>query len=272
MSKNKKGLLLPFRPRDGKANKALKIYYVGRDLKHPNWHAGLQIERWLKMRGHVTCNIPKEADVFVFAGGPDIHPSIYGQKPHLKTRNVDAERDFFEKNMAVLGRNKLKVGICRGAQLLNALSGGSMIQHISHYRHIGAHSVRLTSTGEILPDVPSTHHQMMLPSGEVKSRDILATAYNPKTGKDTMCLSSSEKNTPVSMEVNRVPFFRKYTTSDFKPLMQDAEIVYCKNTFSLCIQGHPERAIHKEYEKYCIGLIESYAAALPVRTKELIKD
>jgi putative glutamine amidotransferase len=54
------------------------------------------------------------------------------------------------------------IGICRGAQMLCALNGGYLIQHVNGHAGCG-HSIR-TQEGRII-NVNSIHHQMMQPQG-----------------------------------------------------------------------------------------------------------
>jgi len=70
-------------------------------------------------------------DGFVFSGGNDISPFLYGETNHGSIA-PDVERDMFEfKIMAkVIGLDKPVLGICRGCQMINVVLGGSLYQHI----------------------------------------------------------------------------------------------------------------------------------------------
>ncbi|WP_022963976.1 gamma-glutamyl-gamma-aminobutyrate hydrolase family protein [Halopseudomonas pelagia] len=74
-------------------------------------------------------------DAVVVTGGHDIDPVIYAAEPEVHPR-YDAERDVLE--MAViddaLARNLPLLGICRGAQLLNARRGGNLLQELKSHR------------------------------------------------------------------------------------------------------------------------------------------
>src|SRR5699024_9253938 len=72
-------------------------------------------------------------DVVVIPGGPDIPPAYYGQEPHPKTEvEQNGLRDAFEKSLieAAMQVGKPIFSICRGFQLVNALLGGSLHQHL----------------------------------------------------------------------------------------------------------------------------------------------
>ncbi|RYY56768.1 MAG: gamma-glutamyl-gamma-aminobutyrate hydrolase family protein [Chitinophagaceae bacterium] len=100
--------------------------------------------RWLEGAGsgmeivtlYPSAGLP-ELDGFagiLFSGGVDIQPSLYGMQegypnaPELfnKTRDV-FEKQLFEKTQQ-LGLPVL--GVCRGMQLINALSGGTLTQDL----------------------------------------------------------------------------------------------------------------------------------------------
>ena len=74
-------------------------------------------------------------DAIIFAGGADINPRYYGgDGNHPKIGPEDAERDITEFAVlrAVLDRkDKPVLLICRGLQVLNVLSGGTLHEHIA---------------------------------------------------------------------------------------------------------------------------------------------
>jgi putative glutamine amidotransferase len=125
-------------------------------------------------------NIVSRLDGVVIAGGGDIDPAIYGAAAHPKTDVNAPDRDVWELAVAEAAI-KLGVpllGICRGMQMVNVASGGTLHQHlpdlVGHDHHsgntegFGTHRVRVTAGSivrSILPDggdyfdVPTHHHQ-----------------------------------------------------------------------------------------------------------------
>jgi len=118
-------------------------------------------------------------DGVVIAGGGDINPAKYGAVRHPKTEATVPDRDDWELAIAdaAIRLNVPLLGICRGMQVINVASGGTLHQHVpdlvGHDVHngpadgFGLHKVRVT-TGEllvsILPggeyfEVPTHHHQ-----------------------------------------------------------------------------------------------------------------
>lgn len=109
-------------------------------------------------------------DGLYFSGGNDIDPLIFGEDPIKEIGGIDYSRDEFEikllrkaalKNMPILG-------ICRGAQVINAALGGSLYQDIYAQREgTNGHSPKFSSGGY-------AHHRVKI---EKDSRvyDILKT-------------------------------------------------------------------------------------------------
>jgi putative glutamine amidotransferase len=68
----------------------------------------------------------------LLTGGPDVDPQEYGDAERHATVEVDAERDRYELALArdAMARNMPVLAICRGAQVLNAAAGGTLMQDI----------------------------------------------------------------------------------------------------------------------------------------------
>jgi putative glutamine amidotransferase len=72
-------------------------------------------------------------DAFVFQGGNDIAPEMYGEKPISNGQwKGDRYRDEYELDILdyAMKNEKPVFGICRGFQLLNIYFGGSLFQDI----------------------------------------------------------------------------------------------------------------------------------------------
>jgi putative glutamine amidotransferase len=105
-------------------------------------------------------------DILIVWGGEDIHPSLYGRSLSRQTgapKEGPARRCRLE--WALMQRAKELgipiIGVCRGAQMLCALAGGILFQHVEG--HGGRHTVHTWDDKEIV--VNSIHHQMMCPKG-----------------------------------------------------------------------------------------------------------
>lgn len=118
-------------------------------------------------------------DGLIFSGGGDIDPSRYGGSPHSTIYLVDADRDEFELALAdqILSATIPVLGICRGMQILNVATGGTLVTHIpdvfgeqvthrlDHPRRPTKHDVQIASNSRLAnilgteATVVSWHHQ-----------------------------------------------------------------------------------------------------------------
>ena len=74
-------------------------------------------------------------DGVLLTGGVDVDPDRYHQPRHDSVE-IDANRDAyeFELTRAALDRDLPMLGICRGAQVLNVVAGGSLVQDLPSAR------------------------------------------------------------------------------------------------------------------------------------------
>ena len=68
----------------------------------------------------------------IVAGGPDMDPKYYGQQPWPELGGISPLMDEAESMLIrrVLDLDKPLLGICRGAQVLNVVAGGTLFQDI----------------------------------------------------------------------------------------------------------------------------------------------
>lgn len=125
----------------------------------------------------------KILDGLILQGGSDIHPRFYNneQSHHVQTELL--ERDNFEieliKSFSL--KNKPILGICRGAQLLNVVDGGTLYQDIccQHPSQSNIHNSKEKNEHNVLwkedsvffgktsiQKVVSIHHQCIKTLGE----------------------------------------------------------------------------------------------------------
>jgi GMP synthase-like glutamine amidotransferase len=171
---------------------------------------------------------PFDADIVMLTGGSDISPSLYGEEA-LNTTKTNPKRDAAEVSLIARVRNRAYkknqrvafIGICRGAQLLCTLSGGSLWQHV--HNHGVDHTVKDLATNRIYK-CSSTHHQQMrmpIPDAKVKF-SILAIAL--------------DRNDEVRRETEKFGVVERPQTHD----CMDIEAMWFEDTKSLCFQPHPE--------------------------------
>lgn len=87
----------------------------------------------------VILTIANTFDGFLFTGGHDINPELYGEKVEDVCGELCDERDIMETLLfkQVIDLDKPVFGICRGLQLFNALLGGTLYQDIPTQRRTG---------------------------------------------------------------------------------------------------------------------------------------
>ena len=71
-------------------------------------------------------------DGLVLTGGPDVDPALYGAERDPHTQPPRHDRDAWEGALATaaIRRGVPVLAICRGVQLLNAVLGGTLVQHV----------------------------------------------------------------------------------------------------------------------------------------------
>ena len=71
-------------------------------------------------------------DAVVIAGGEDVDPGRYGAQPQPGTDEPNVLRDGWETSVlrAALAVRRPVLGVCRGLQVLNVATGGTLVQHL----------------------------------------------------------------------------------------------------------------------------------------------
>ena len=154
--------------------------------------------------------------ILVIWGGEDIHPDWYG-RPNIASHVTvfPSRRDVLEANLfkQAVALGIPIIGVCRGAQLGCALSGGILIQDVTG--HVTDHQI--TDHWGDTYFTSSLHHQMMFPWHV--THDLIAWS-TPRRSKRYVGLSVEE-----STELNN---------------RCEPEVVWFPSTKCLAVQGHPE--------------------------------
>jgi len=130
----------------------------------------------------------RQFDGILIPGGADLLPSTYGAEPHELTQPADyAGQDEFEASIlrAAVDAGIPVLAICRGFQLFNAISGGTLNQHIgdeSNPHRNSLHAVRVEPSSRLHSilkadeiTVSSYHHQAV----DVVGPDLTVVATAP---------------------------------------------------------------------------------------------
>lgn len=93
---------------------------------------GLPVMLPLTLDHAVIEQIAKTMDAFLFTGGQDVSPDLYGECRLLECGSACVLRDKMEHMLLteVIAQNKPILGICRGIQFLNAVFGGTLYQDL----------------------------------------------------------------------------------------------------------------------------------------------
>lgn len=183
--------------------KKMNVHIVGGDLSYGNF---LPFE-------YKLVKTLKAAQLVIFTGGEDVHPSFYGEKRGFAT-STNIERDNYE---APIFRKAVElgipiIGVCRGSQLTCALSGGKLVQHQENKHYV--HPIQTTKYGTF--DISSTHHQAQYPFN-LKPWQYKIIGWTDNLSKMHLGGDDKEMNPP-----------------------KEVEICYYPETNALAIQGHPE--------------------------------
>lgn len=162
---------------------------------------------------------------FLFTGGHDVAPSVYGQERKQTCGPSCNVRDALEKKLfqTALENNKPVFGICRGIQMINALCGGTLYQDLpTEYacrveHHMEPPYDRTAHQVEIVPDTPL--------SGWLRQASIGVNSYHHQAVKQ---LGSGLK--PMAFSEDGL-----------------VEAVYMpEQKFVAAVQWHPEFSYQKE--------------------------
>lgn len=185
-------------------------------------------------------------DALILWGGNDISPSLYGETPIIESGPPAATmRDRYEWELLRQAKqaNIPIIGICRGAQLLCAFAGGTLIQDVTGHQTnhwIVTHDKQILNTF-------GAHHQMMSPNNiqhEVLAwpEKHLSNHYNPP---DTYGAAQLDKQ-----------------------LIQEPEIIYFPKVNGMGIQFHPEWDKPDSItNKWLTKLLTTYFTSLGVKNE-----
>ena len=111
-------------------------------------------------------------DGFLFSGGPDPHPFLFGEDTLAQGKNVSRARDLMELNLLKIAMKEKKpiLGICRGLQIINVgqAAGSFPIAHQqpfsyklpSHHVSVNPDSLLFRLSGDSASlSVNSMHHE-----------------------------------------------------------------------------------------------------------------
>lgn len=177
----------------------------------PHWD--VRMAELLNKRGYplMTPSHRGKPDIVLFVDGPPITPLYYGERRLGFTKPCDLRRDQSDVfAYRQLSRKVPKIGIGRGAHLLNIMNGGRTWQLVTDH-NLGPHKTTDLITGDVRY-LSSAHDQLMLP-------------YD---GADIICVADVARKFTAYDGIERM---RKHI-----PDAMDVEACYYGHTNSLCFQ------------------------------------
>lgn len=136
------------------------------------------------MAAEQATDLVQRVDGVLLTGGADVDPARYGQSRLPQTGAPDPERDAVDLAacQAALELGRPMLAVCRGLQVLNVATGGTLVQHVDgHYdaerQFEAVHDVTV-EPGSVLDDwlggrgrpahlgVNSLHHQVVDQPGD----------------------------------------------------------------------------------------------------------
>lgn len=103
-------------------------------IQSVRYSGGIPVLLPLVRSDNMLQNYLELCDGFLFCGGGDITPLLFGQEPRDKLGKTDITLDLFQIRFMkkILSSAKPVLAICRGMQILNAACGGTICQDIRY--------------------------------------------------------------------------------------------------------------------------------------------
>lgn len=159
-----------------------------------------------------------KCDFLLLTGGEDIDPVFYGHTPIQQCCHIpdnDRDKSEWELGQAAIEADIPIIGICRGAQWLSILAGGTLFQHVNGHQS-GTHTLITEETTPEPLKITTAHHQMC----DLRNVEHMLLAWTNHLS--TQYLSDGS--------VNLYPH----------GLSKEPEIFYIPSIRGFGVQGHPE--------------------------------
>lgn len=200
-----------------------EVFIVGLGYLSSNERAAYENYILKVMKASVGYN-PDTASIFLFCGGQDISTNLYGQENIAShTPNVvrDGEEAYWYYYAQARQKKPICVGICRGAQLLHVLNGGTLWQHVDkHENQSHGCTVKMSNGDTFLATLNSFHHQAMIfPEVKLQGNKPTLLAYLSAAQATDRRTADKRQDHKTSAEI---------------------EAMWYKASNTLCYQPHPE--------------------------------
>jgi len=175
-------------------------------------------------------------DGLILSGGADVDPMLYGEQPVPQQRSISPLRDSFEHALVLkaLEAGKPILAICRGAQILNVATGGTLVQDTN---------TQVKNPVKHRQEAPAsygTHHVHLEPG----------TLIHRILGKDTVT-SNSLHHQSVKTPGEGMKITGKATDGVIESMEKPGE------HFVLAVQWHPEHMDNPDMNKLFKALVDA---------------
>lgn len=159
---------------------------------------------------HMLSQYISLCDGFLFCGGNDITPLLFGQEPKNGNGKTNITLDLFQIRLMrqILKTKKPVFAICRGMQVYNVACGGTIYQDISLQpgKHLD-HMQKSYSRSEI------SHRISVTPDSQLRTyigRHLFVNSFHHQTidtpGKGLVVCARASDNTIEALEMPSHPF------------------------------------------------------------------
>lgn len=175
-----------------------------------------------------------KVDCLVLTGGEDIDPSYYGEEPDPALEDVNKERDVSDMAMLqeAIDEDMPTLCTCRGAQVLNVLSGGSLYQDIPSTEEFKDSGILHRDPEE----VDFTYHEVTIEKDSLLSQIV---------GKDRLNVNSWHHQGLKDIGENL-----KVTATSDDGMVECIERTDC--TYVIGVQWHPEWSVEEGDDSFLV--------------------
>jgi putative glutamine amidotransferase len=163
-------------------------------------------------------------DGLLLTGGRDVDPSHYGEARHPATQDAEPGRDEFEMALVrgALQDDVPLLAICRGAQVLNVATGGTLVQDIP------------TAVTSDLPHAMNEPKDLECHDIQIARGSKLAEALGPRAGAACSCRVNSRHHQSVGRLGNALVVSATAADGVVEAVEQP------DHRFCIGVQWHPE--------------------------------
>jgi len=181
----------------------------------------------------------KPCDGYIISGGVDIDPTCYEQE-NKASIDIEPERDTLEKKVIAhaLKHKKPMMGICRGAQMINIVQGGTLHQDARDFYE------KFVPTDSVLGKIFSRRLIRIIKDG------VLFNLFKEKPELSV--------NSLHHQAIYKLGKQLKIVAEDELGIVQAIEAENLQKNYILGVQWHPEFMLHsKLHRRLFKALIES---------------